>query len=420
MPFKKHDRQYDLVVFGATGYTGKYTSQSITRDLPTDLRWAIAGRSRGKLEKLAEELKSLNPDRLAPEIEICELNDEDLASLARKTFVLITTVGPYGQYGEHAFKACAQNGTHYLDVTGEVPYVAKMIKKYESVAKKTGSMLFPQTGVESAPADLLTWALAKQIRQKFEGAKTAEAIVSIHRLNSSPSGGTLATLISFNDMFSLKEIGAALTPYALSPVPNPQAKHQKQSLWSMITGLRTVPELGLQTTFIGATTDRAIVHRSWGLFQQISSRKDEFYGPQFRFSQHMKTRNWLTGIAIHWTIITATILLTVLSPLRKLVKRFVYEQGQGPDFEEAKKEEIEYRAVGMPEGINGELAYCQAAFRGSMYDLTGVILAQSALTILEDDLDLGGGVFTPACLGQGVIDRLDASGFRFETKTLTR
>lgn len=189
-----------------------------------------------------------------------------------------------------------------------------------------------------------------------------------HCDSSSPSGGTLATLISFFDMFSLKEIGAALSPYALSPVPNPQAKHQKESLWSMITGLRTVPELGLQTSFMGATTDRAIVHRTWGLFQQVPSRKDEFYGPQFRYSQHMKTRNWLTGIAMHWGVIVAATLLTALPPLRKLLKRFVYEPGQGPDVEEAKKEEMVYRAIGVPDGVDGKLAYCQASFRGSMYD----------------------------------------------------
>lgn len=133
------------------------------------------------------------------DIEICELNDEDLSALAKKTFILITTVGPYGLYGEHAskriscrghvheadifqaFKACAENGTHYFDVTGEVPYVAKMIKKYESAAKQSGSMLFPEIGVESAPAELVAWSVAKHNRVNF-GAKTGEVVMSVHRL----------------------------------------------------------------------------------------------------------------------------------------------------------------------------------------------------------------------------------------------
>lgn len=125
------------------------------------------------------------------------MTDADLSTLAKKTFVLITTVGPYGQHGEHvsaiglcppghqsetdfwkAFKACAENGTHYLDVTGEVPFVARMIKKYEHVAKESGSMLFPEIGIESAPADLVAWSLAKQNRLDL-GAKTGETVLAV-------------------------------------------------------------------------------------------------------------------------------------------------------------------------------------------------------------------------------------------------
>ncbi|KAF3770152.1 hypothetical protein M406DRAFT_245633 [Cryphonectria parasitica EP155] len=422
MPFKNHGRQYDLVVFGATGYTGKYTTEHITTNLPTDLKWAIAGRSHGKLEKLASELKPLHPDRRQPDIEVCDLNDEDLSSLAKKTFILIATVGPYGKYGEHAFKACAENGTHYFDVTGEVPYVARMIKKYDHVAKQSGSLMFPQIGVESTPADLIAWSLAKHIRVNLGGAKTGETVMSVHNLKSAPSGGTLATVLDFFDMFSLKEIAAALAPFALSPVPNTQSQSQAPSLWSRLTGLRTVPELGLQTTFIGADTDRAIVHRTWGLFSQAASRKDEFYGPNFSFSEHMKVRNWLWGVLIHWGITMSALVFVTVPPIRKLVKRFVYKQGQGPEIEQAKKDEIEYRGVGIPDGDNGagKLAYSRVLFHGSMYALTGIFLAEAALTVLENDLGLDGGVLTPACLGQGFVDRLGASGFRIESTTLSR
>ena len=104
-----------------------------------------------------------------------------MTALAKKTKILIATVGPYALYGEHAFRACAENGTHYLDVTGEVPYVADMIKKYESVAKASGSIMIPQIGIDSAPADLVTWTLVNMIRGKFS-APTAEVIVSVHDL----------------------------------------------------------------------------------------------------------------------------------------------------------------------------------------------------------------------------------------------
>lgn len=101
--------------------------------------------------------------------------------MAKKTKLIIATVGPYAIYGEHVFKACAENGTHYLDVTGEVPYVAEMIKKYERTAKATGAIMIPQNGVESAPADLITWSLVDMIRTKLS-SPTAEVILSVHEI----------------------------------------------------------------------------------------------------------------------------------------------------------------------------------------------------------------------------------------------
>ncbi|KKY35482.1 putative saccharopine dehydrogenase [Diaporthe ampelina] len=421
MRFKQHGRTYDLVVFGATGYTGKYTAEHITAHLPTDLKWAIAGRSREKLQKLADEIKLLNPDRRQPEIETCGLNGDDLGALTKKTFVLITTVGPYAQHGEHAFKACADNGTHYFDVTGEVPFVARMIKRYEKVAKQTGSMLFPEIGVESAPADLAVWSLAKHNRIEF-AAKTREVVLSCHRLNSAPSGGTLASLLSFFDTFSLKEIAEAFRPYALSPVPNPNAASRKPSLKTRLTGLRTVPNLGRLTTFLAADTDRAIIGRTWGLLSQAGGAKgSEAYGPNFDFSEHMRTRNWLSGVLVHWGIALSGLLLAVLPPLRSAVRRFVYKQGDGPDKEQSKKDEIEFRGVAAPDTDRpvGKQAFCRATYFGSMYALTGALLAQAALTVLEDDVDLGGGgIFTPACLGQGFVDRLDGVGFKIRTESV--
>lgn len=130
-----------------------------------------------------------------------------------------------------------------------------------------------------------------------------------------------------------------------------------------------MPNLGLLTSFIAADSDRAIVERTWGLFSQIPSKKEEFYGPNFSYSEYLKARNWLHGLLIHWGLGIASIFLATLPPLRKLVKMLVYKQGQGPGIEQAKKDEIEYRAVATPDGGNGEgnLAFCRAWFYGSMY-----------------------------------------------------
>lgn len=110
------------------------------------------------------------------------MNDEaSLAALVKKTYVLITTVGPYCIYGEKVVKVCAEAGTHYLDCTGEFPWVGKMIKKYEQTAVKSGAILIPQFGIESAPADLCTYALAQHVRNEI-GAPTKDVTVSIAEL----------------------------------------------------------------------------------------------------------------------------------------------------------------------------------------------------------------------------------------------
>jgi short subunit dehydrogenase-like uncharacterized protein len=114
-------------------------------------------------------------------VEICSLDDVEVTALAKKTSLVIATIGPYCLYGEYAFKACAQNGTHYLDVTGEVPYVADMIKKYEKDAKTSGAIMIPQIGIESAPADLITWSVVQMIQERL-GISTAEVVVSVHEI----------------------------------------------------------------------------------------------------------------------------------------------------------------------------------------------------------------------------------------------
>jgi len=95
--------------------------------------------------------------------------------------LIISTVGPYALHGEHAFKACAEHGTHYLDVTGEIPFVADMIKKYERTAKASGSIMIPQIGFDSAPPDLVAWSLVDNIKKRFS-APTAEVIVALHEI----------------------------------------------------------------------------------------------------------------------------------------------------------------------------------------------------------------------------------------------
>lgn len=188
--------------------------------------------------------------------------------------------------------------------------------------------------------------------------------------SSAPSGGTLATVLSIFDNFTLGELRAMSKPFALSPIPNPNPRTPPQSLLGRITGLVTYPTLGLQTTSVAYRTDAAIVGRTWGLLQQRRARSPDVfdYGPNFSFREHMKPRNWLSGILAHVGFLLLGLGLT-FRPLRVLASHFVYQPGEGATAEDAAKDEVEYRAIADPdvEGPVTERAFCRAWYRGGIY-----------------------------------------------------
>ncbi|KAI9691578.1 MAG: hypothetical protein M1822_007649 [Bathelium mastoideum] len=415
-------RAYDIVVFGATGYTGKYTAEHITANLPTDLKWAVAGRSASKLSDLVQELRAINPDRLQPNIEVSQITREDLHGLAKKTKVLISTVGPYHLYGTPVVEACAANGTHYLDVTGETPWVYDIIHQYHDLAKSNGAIMIPQIGIESAPADLLTWLLVTHLR-RTASLPTAEVIFSIFKVKGRPSGGTLATVMSIFDKYSPSYFAKTSKPYALCPVPPPKATNAqtKQTFFGKLTrslfGARSVPDLGILTTSINGLTDRTLVYRSWGLFGSGSQ-----YGPNFRFSPYTKASNFLQAILIHWAFQIGAIAL-LLKPVRWLMKKMVYAPGQGPTKEEAAKDTFVCKAIGEADTVatSRPRAMSTLEWNGSFYHLTGVFAAEAALTILRSHTtahDLGGGILTPATLGQSYVDNLTKAGLGLQVESI--
>jgi short subunit dehydrogenase-like uncharacterized protein len=316
------ERQYECILFGATGYTGKYTAEHIAKALPTDFRWAVSGRSGDKLKQLVSELKSLNSDRAELGVEVCQLEKSELLELAKKTKVLITTVGPYHKYGTVVVEACAETGTHYLDVTGETPWVYEMIQKYDSTAQKNKAIIIPQNGIESAPTDLLCWSLVSFIREKLH-VGTAEIVECLYDLKAAPSGGTLATVLTLFDSYAIKDLAVSGKPWSMCSVEPPRTSHRK-SITEMFTGVRQVPDLGTLTDSLQGPADTTIVGRSYGLYDG-----GKFYGPRFHLSAYARTRNILQGFAVHIAM-TFGLLSLLLPPVRALLKYFVYQPGQGP------------------------------------------------------------------------------------------
>ncbi|PHH50481.1 Trans-acting enoyl reductase [Ceratocystis fimbriata CBS 114723] len=411
--YKDHGRQYDVVLLGATGYTGRYTCEYIVKEFPPYLKWAIAGRSEQKLQKLANSLKGLDSSRELPAIEIYDTNNEALVALVRKAFIVVTCIGPYHIYGEPIFRACAESGTHYVDVCGEVVHTKKMSDLYSTDASQSGAIMLPQCGIESAPSDISTWALAQTLQREL-GVATGPVTISLE-LHGSPSGGTLATVLSILDSFSIADIKKALMPYAWSPHSRHNPPVTSQSWWSRLTGLRKVPGLGLLTTSIAARTDSALVERSWGLMQVVPSLRPFNYGPDFSFDEYFRPSGALHGVMVHFLAVAIQVVM-VIPPLRALLRSRVTQPGDGPSREQANKETVEYRGIAIPSpDTTGKRAFSRVGYTGPMYYLTGLLAMEAARVLLEVDTKLEGGVYTPACLGDHYTARLADHGFKLET-----
>ncbi|KAI9760977.1 MAG: hypothetical protein M4579_001353 [Chaenotheca gracillima] len=405
-------REYEIVLLGATGYTGSLTAEYIAKHLPTDLKWAVAGRSEAKLAAIVQKIRTWNPDRPLPAIEVCALGKEELNVLARKTRLVITAVGPFAIYGTPVVEACANNGTHYVDTTGEFPWTLDMIKRYHETAKANGAVMIPQFGIESAPHDLLSWCLVTKIREKFS-VGTKEVLFTIDEMSFDVSGGTLATILNFFDQYSMKALLEAGKPWAHSPIkgtetPNPEG----------LLGVRRDPTLGLlSNSSLTQEANRSVVHRSWGLIGNGT-----VYGPKFQYREYMRTSGYIAG-NIPRLVMSVVMLFLLLPPVRWLARKLNHQPGSGPDVESPKAGNCEFSAVGIADQnvASPDRALATMKYKGTTYQLTGLLVAEAAMTILREKTlasKLGGGLLTPAMLGRPILDRLEKAGVAFETRAL--
>ena len=226
-----------------------------------------------------------------------------------------------------------------------------------------------------------------------------------HDSRTLPSGGTLATALGIFDEYSIRKIADSAKPWALSPLQGPESK--PDSFLTKLLGVRSVPELGVLTTGVSSIPNTAIVQRSWYLLDQ-----GNYYGQHFTYKEYATARNHVVGMVIHLGLAFGMFALA-LPPVRWLVRKLVYQPGAGPARESTLKDRIDWRAVGTADSQESQKAFAKLAYTGSGYDLTGIFLAEAAIVILRDSCaahDIGGGVLTPATLGQPYIERLQKAG----------
>lgn len=390
MPAVATERQYDLALFGATGFTGGLTAEYLAANAPEGLRWALVGRSRGKLEAVRTRLAERFPAAPAPDLMEADAADRAaLAKVAEAARVVVTTVGPYALYGEPLVAACAAAGTDYCDLTGEPEFVDRMWSLHHAEAERTGARLVHCCGFDSIPHDLGAYFTVKQLP---EGVPlTVNGYV---RSNASFSGGTFHSAINGFGR-ARQTLGAAKERRQREQRPAGREVH------SAASRVRRDPAVGGWVVPL-PTIDGPIVRRSAAALER--------YGPSFTYGHNMVAKHLATVAALAGGVGTA-FGLAQLPPTRKLLLK-IKDPGEGPDEAERAKSWFKVRFVG--EG-GGARVVTEVSGGDPGYGETSKMLAESALCLAFDDLpETAGQVTTAAAMGDALLARLQRAGIAFE------
>jgi len=412
----RDDRAYEIVLWGATGFTGRLVAEHLAdRYDAADLDWAIAGRDREKLETLRDELAEIDPDRESLDILVGDAFDrERLDAIAERTRVVCTTVGPYAKYGSNVVDACVENGTHYCDLAGEVPWMRRVIDEHHEDARDRGVRIVHSCGFDSLPSDLGT--LLVQTHAEETVGTACSTVKSFVTSNSfSVSGGTFASMLELYEELSRNpEVREILqNPYSLAPSgerSGPDEGSQRLPRYDGNVGQWTAP-------FIMAAVNEKTVHRSNALLGYP-------WGRTFRYDEVVPTGAGPLGAASASGVAGGLALATgamAVSPVRKLVDQYLLpDSGEGPSREAIEGGTFEVRLLGTgrsPE-TNEQFAVegTVAANRDPGYGATARMIGESAVCLAKGDTGtaLDGGVLTPASgIGTPLIDRLADVGLSF-------
>lgn len=382
-------RDYDVVLFGASGFTGALTAEYLARHGGEALRWALAGRDLGKLAAVRERLAAIRP--ACAELPLLRADVDNIAEVrdvVRHTRVLINTVGPFLRYGEPVVHACADLGTDYVDLTGEPEFVDRMWLRYHESARASGARIVHCCGFDSIPHDLGCWFTVQQLP-----ADAPLRVQGFVRAGGQFSGGTLHSAVT---ALSRLDRYWAVRRQRRGEEGEPVDRH----IGTILHGLRYVPSLGTWALPM-PTIDPQIVLRSAAALDR--------YGPDFRYGHFLQVKR-LVDVA---KLTGAAGALLVGSQFRATRGRLLALRapGEGPDPEQRARGWFKVTFLG--EG-GGHKVRCEVSGGDPGYGETAKMLAESALCLALDRLHRVPGVVTPVqAMGNVLIERLQHAGIGF-------
>ncbi|HEX5006488.1 MAG TPA: saccharopine dehydrogenase NADP-binding domain-containing protein, partial [Hyphomonadaceae bacterium] len=395
-------RTYEVIVYGATGFTGRLVAEHMLGKyrVGEGTRWAIAGRSRRKLEDIRKEIGA--PDTLP--LVIADASDPaSLLAMAKSAKAIITTVGPYQLYGEGLVAACAEAGTDYVDLCGEPAWMAEMIGKYDAKAKASGARIVFSCGFDSIPFDLGVVFLQRQAKERL-GMPMPRVRGRVRKMKGGFSGGTAASLMA--TLEAAKRNPAILktlaNPFALTPgFTGPKQPEGNAAIYDDKANAWAAP-------FVMASINTKNVHRSNFL-------RGQAYGADFVYDEMVLAGDGKKGEQRAKTAAFGTSVFETLlgfAPTRALIRQFALPKpGQGPTREQ--REAGFYDVLFVGELKDGRML--RASVKGDKdpgYASTSKMISESAMCLVRDvgrDVTPGG-VWTPgAALGDKLIERLEAN-----------
>ena len=400
--------EFDIVLYGATGFTGRQTAQYFAAHAPHGLRWAIAGRNAAKLTALAESLDTPPAGRLVAD------GDDDAAvdAMCAATRVLLTTAGPFGRYGREVVAACVRHQTHYVDITGETPFARDMIDQHHDAAAATGTRIIPFSGFDSVPSDLGAYVTAKYLRDTY--GQGCRRISASFKAKGGLNGGTVASGIDIAQSGRADDVSDVLL---LNPRTHRGDAERARSA-DFERPRYDAPRDTWLTPFVMGPINSRVVRRSNALFADY----DQPYGREFAYEEAMEVRGRGVAYAVAWGSGVFEGLMR-FGIGRRLIGWVAPKPGQGPS--EAVMDGGFFRVQLVGTADDGREVLVTMSSDGDPGNrVTVKILCESALALAIDADALPGGenrggVLTPATgLGEVLQRRLQAVGFTFEYQTL--
>jgi saccharopine dehydrogenase (NAD+, L-glutamate forming) len=384
-------RELDLILFGATGFTGGLTADYLARHAPAGLRWALAGRNQEKLEAARRHLAGVDPACADLPLLQADVTDPvSLADVAQRARVVITTVGPYLTYGEPLVAACAEAGTDYVDLTGEPEFVDRVYLDHHATAERTGARLVHACGFDSVPHDLGAMYTVQEL-----AASGPVRLRGVVRAGAKFSGGTFHSAITAASRG--RQMRAAMQERRRAE-PRPVGRRSR----AVAGKPHRDPVLGYWLLPL-PTIDPFIVARSGAALTS--------YGPDFRYSHYAGTKTLRYAVGGAATV-SAMAAAAQVKPLRELLLGRI-KQGEGPD--ERRRSRSWFTVDFVGEG-DGRTIHTRVSGGDPGYDETAKMLAESALCLAFDDNPATAGQVTTAqAMGDNLLARLRAAGMRFET-----